>query len=80
MSEHDWFIKLAHQLTNGFKKEYFNIFDSFIQPDQHKHHDDHHLGDVEDDGEKEGGQDVDGQVDGGGVAPLQIADLLMDAN
>ena len=64
---------MAHQLTNGFKKEYFNIFDSFIQPDQHKHHDDHHLGDVEDDGEEKGGQDVDGQVDGGGVPPLTIS-------
>ena len=43
----------------------------FIKSDQHIHHGDHHLGDVEDDGEEEGGQDVDGQVDGGGVAPLQ---------
>ena len=39
----------------------------------HAHHDDRHLGDVEDDGEEEGGQDVDGQVDGGGVPPLTIS-------
>ena len=41
----------------------------------HIHHYNHHLGDVEDDGEEEGGQDVDGQVDRGGVAPLQIAEF-----
>ena len=76
-----YLIGTPHKIDQyGFKKEYLNIFDSFIPPDQHKHHDDHHLGDVEDDGEEKGGQDVDGQVDGGGVAPLQIADLLMDAN
>ena len=32
-----------------------------------------HLGYVEDDREEEGGHDVDGQVDRGGVAPLQIS-------
>ena len=44
----------------------------FIKSDQHIHHGDHHLGDVEDDGEEEGRQDVDGQVDRGGISPLQI--------
>ena len=39
---------------------------------QHHDHDDGHLGDVKDDGEEEGGQDVDGQVYGGGVTPLKI--------
>ena len=46
--------------------------ESFIKHQQHSRHDDGHLGDVEDDGEEEGGQDVDGQVDGGGVTPLKI--------
>ena len=40
--------------------------------------DGYHLGYVEDDREEEGGHDVDGQVDRGGVAPLQI--LLMIIN
>ena len=33
--------------------------------------DGYHLGYVEDDREEEGGHDVDGQVDRGGVAPLK---------
>ena len=35
--------------------------------------DGYHLGYVEDDREEEGGHDVDGQVDRGGVAPLKIS-------
>ena len=58
-------------LHQRLKKECLNIFGSFFPPDQHIHHHEDHLGDVEDDGEEEGGQDVDGQVDGGGGAPLQ---------
>ena len=50
-----------------------NIFAQFSTHPYHAHHDDRHLGDVEDDGEEEGGQDVDGQVDGGGVPPLTIS-------
>ena len=46
-----------------------------IEPDQHVHHQEDHLGDVEDDGEEEGGQDVDGQVEHRGVTPL--IDLLI---
>ena len=38
-----------------------------------EHGDGYHLGYVEDDREEEGGHDVDGQVDRGGVAPLQIS-------
>ena len=47
------------------------MIDLFITPHQPVYDDDHHLGDVEDDGEEEGGQDVDGQVDGGRIPPLQ---------
>ena len=50
-----------------------NIFAQFSTPPYHGHRDDRHLGDVEDDGEEEGWQDVDGQVDGGGVPPLTIS-------
>ena len=38
-----------------------------------EHGDGYHLGYVEDDREEEGGHDVDGQVDRGGVAPLKIS-------
>ena len=44
-----------------------NIFAQFSTPPYHGHRDDRHLWDVEDDGEEEGWQDVDGQVDRGGV-------------
>ena len=40
--------------------------------------DGYHLGYVEDDREEEGRHDVDGQVDRGGVAPLQILLIIIN--